>query len=357
VASGNVGADDEVAATKRATVDASENDVPKSRVEALRAKLRAKIAEKRAQRPVLSPDQVSKRAARRAAKRRKQEQNKKKSSSSSVVGASTPHSGGSSSSSAAAAAATSASSAVSMSSRNSLSDAAIMDQLKDLAHVDYGRLSGLRGDNISTPTGTPVGRGGSRNYLEMNKALANVHKSKNYKKMLEDSQKKREKIRQLQRPDATDEEKEELRQIQWSDALHEADGTRVKDDPNKIKKILQRKAAKKAKSQKAWKSRMEQQMSAQEEKQRIRKQNIEARKIQKNTWGSSAALGTNTAQGTASGTATGSSGRNGGGRALSRAGFEGRKQGFLNGPKKPTVTATGTSTSGGGGGGAQSKYQ
>ena len=49
--------------------------------------------------------------------------------------------------------------------------------------------------------------------------------------------------------------------IQWADALKEADGRRVKDDPAKLKKALKRKAVKKQKSQKAWKSRMEQTQS------------------------------------------------------------------------------------------------
>lgn len=188
----------------------------KSRIEALREKLQAKIAAKAANRPT-DPNVVSKRAARRAEKQRRKEEaiRKKKSAQTKVDGRGNGQAA-----------------KYTMASGSKTADPA-----QDLAQMDFGRLTGL---NPSTP-----------NYKN-NKALANLSSGKNLEKILADAEEKRQKLEELKRSD-NQEDKEELAKLQWSDALKEASGERVKDDPTKIKNKLKRKAAKKAKSAKAWK--------------------------------------------------------------------------------------------------------
>lgn len=252
-----------------------------SRIEALREKLHAKIAEKQSKRPS-NPDQISKRAARRAEKLKREAKNKAKASSS-----------------------TSATTATAT-RYTTAAEQETTDTAEDLAHVDFGRLTGL---NSRNPT----------NYLEANKALANLNKKKDLKKLLEDAEAKRQRLEELKK--GSEQEQAKAVNLQWSDAFQEADGKRVKDDPTKLKKAIKRKAVKKAKSQKAWKSRLDQVNAAQEEKQSIRNHNLNARK-------QGGKVGANLSKKRIVDDSEDK------GRRLSRAGFEGRKQDFLNGGKE-----------------------
>ncbi|VEU45292.1 unnamed protein product [Pseudo-nitzschia multistriata] len=262
-------------------------DARASRIEALREKLHAKLAEKRGNRPV-DPGSVSKRAARRAEKKKRQEEairrNKKKAASSAEAGShKRPR--------------------LSVGASGSAGDAA-----SDLAMVDFGRLSGLN----------PVGNG---NYTEVNKALKNLSKSKNLEKMLADAESKKKRLEELKQSDKQ-EDKEKAASIEWGDTLREATGERVKDDPAKIKKALKRRAAKKLKSSKAWKTRMESAQSKMDERQKIRNHNLTKRKL-----GGSAGANLSSKR---IETEAEADGKKKTGRRLSRAGFEGKKQDFLN---------------------------
>lgn len=259
----------------------------KSRIEALRAKLHAKIAAKSGQRPT-DPSVVSKRAARRAEKQKRKEEamRKKKSASTKVDGRSN-----------------------SSTNYTMGSDPKSADPKQDLAKIDFGRLTGL---NPEKP-----------NYKN-NKALANVNKGKNLEKILADAEQKRQKLEELKRSE-NEEDKEKLSKMQWSDALKEASGERVKDDPAKIKDKLKRKAAKKAKSQKAWKSRMEQTQQKMDERQKVRGHNLEKRKL-------GGKAGSNLSKKKI--VEVDETGKKKESRRLSRPGFEGKKQGFINDVKQ-----------------------
>lgn len=259
----------------------------KSRIEALRAKLQAKIAEKAGSRPA-DPNAVSKRAARRAEKQRRKEEaiRKKKSASTKVDGR-----------------------GAGPTKYTVASASKDVGAAQDLANMDFGRLTGL---NASTP-----------NYKN-NKALANLTSGKNLEKILADAEEKRQKLEDLKRSD-NQEDKEELAKMQWSDALKEASGERVKDDPTKIKNKLKKKAAKKAKSQKAWKSRMDQTQQSMDERQKIRSHNLDKRK-QGGKAGSNLSHKKIEAEEKVKSTRKS--------RKLARAGFEGKKQGFLNSAKE-----------------------
>ncbi|GAX18702.1 hypothetical protein FisN_10Hh084 [Fistulifera solaris] len=252
-----------------------------SRIEALRAKLQAKIASQQGQRPS-NPDQVSKRAARRAEKQKRQEEaaKRKKASSSKVD---------------------------TRDNKTNYRMGSTVDPAEDLAKLDFGRLAGLN-------------KAESSNYLAANKALGNLSKTKNLKKMLADAEAKQQKLEQLKK--GTEEDKAKAMEMQWSDTLKEADGQRVKSDPSKIKKVLKRKAAKKAKSQKAWKTRLEQVKEKKDERQTIRNHNLDARK-------KGGAIGANLSK-----KKIVKDGDQDSGKRLSRAGFEGKKRDFLNSPKK-----------------------
>jgi len=254
-----------------------------SRIDLLREKLHAKIAEKQQQNPrTKDPNQVSKRAARRAEKERRREEAKKRKSSSTAES----------------------------SNANNTRFASGVDseatRAADLAQVDFGRLAGLNGSSLQ------------KNYEQSNKALQNLSKSKNLHKMLADAEAKRAKLEELKQGD--EEAVAKAQKLLWSDTFKEADGQRIKDDPTKLKKVLKRKAAKKVKSQKAWQSRTAQVDKKAQDRQKIRQHNLQARK-------QGGAAGANLSKKEIRKDEDP-------GRRLSRAGFEGRKREFLNGDKK-----------------------
>jgi len=270
------------------------NDDKKSRIEALREKLHAKLAEKRGNRPA-DPNTVSKRAARRAEKKKRQEEairkNKRKTTSNAEK--------------------TNNKRFNMSSNENGMGDPAA-----DLAQVDFGRLAGLN----------PVGNG---NYTEVNKALKNLSKTKNLEKMLADAETKKQRLEELKKS-SKETDKEKAANIEWGNAIKEATGERVKDDPAKIKKALKRKASKKLKSAKAWKTRMESTQQKMDEKQKIRNHNLKTRRQ-----GGSAGANLSSKRIELEKDGKGKDGAAGddkkkGGRRLSRAGFEGKKQEFLN---------------------------
>ena len=252
-----------------------------SRIEALRAKLREKLAEKRGQRPS-DPNVVSKRAARRAEKKKRQEEaakRKKRATSQAEVSQAKKF-------------------------RLDSTSGSSGNIVTDLANMDFGRLAGLN-------------QSSNGNYQKANKSLANMSKTKNLQKMLADAEEKKKRLEELKH--GTDEDKQKAENIQWGDTIKEASGERVKDDPAKLRKVLKRREAKKKKSAKAWKSRMENTKEKMDERQKIRSHNLNKRKL----GGSAGANLSKKRIATEEDKA----------KNKSRPGFEGRKQGFLNNKK------------------------
>lgn len=250
-----------------------------SRIEALRAKLHAKLAEKQGSRPS-NPNNVSKRAARRAEKQRRKEEAKKRRAVSRVE--------------------TKANQYVIGKNDDGSPES-------DLANLDFGKLTGLK----ATP----------KNF-ENNKSLANINKKKNLQKMLADAEEKKKKLEELKRSE-NETDKMKAEQMEWSDALKEATGERVKDDPKKLRKALKRKIAKKEQSAKAWKSRIEQTKQKMDERQKIRTHNL-TKRSQGGTVGANLSRKRIVDGNVDEEDETRSSRK-------SRAGFEGKKKGFLNG--------------------------
>ena len=176
------------------------------------------------------------------------------------------------------------------------------NMVHDLETLDFGKLAGLN----PTPK-----------HYQNNKSLANLNKKKNLEKLLADAEQKKQRLEELKK--GSEEEKKKAQSLMWSDTLKEASGDRVKDDPAKLKIALKRKVAKKQKSAKAWKSRMEQTKEKMDERQKIRKHNLDKRKE-----------GGSTGANLSSKRIAKEGDEEKGGRRLSRAGFEGKKQDFLN---------------------------
>jgi DNA excision repair protein ERCC-4 len=255
-----------------------------SRIEALREKLHAKLAEKRGQRP-LDPTTISKRASRRAEKLKRKEEALKKSATTKVKDAKKAF--------------------VLTSSPN---NATVVAPKEDLKSVDFGKLAGLN----KTPDS-----------YQNNKSLKNLNKKKNLELMLQKAEEKRERFEQLKQ--GTEEDKKKAANMMWGEALKEASGDRIKDDPAKLKKALKRKVAQKEKSQKAWKSRMEQTKEKMDERLAIRSHNLNKRK-------EGGAAGANLSSKKIKDDAKDGEAKTS--RKMSRAGFEGKKQEFLNNKKK-----------------------
>lgn len=270
----------------KSTPDQPETGEATSRIEALRSKLHAKLAEKRAGRPS-NPNAVSKRAARRAEKQKRHEEAQKRKATTKVGHGETTK------------------------QYTVGKNGAAATKESDLANLDFGTLAGLNAT--------------AKNFAN-NKSLANVNKKKNLQKMLLDAEEKKKKLEELKKS-SEDGDKAKVEKLAWSDALKEASGDRIKDDPTKLRKALKRKMAKKEKSTKAWKSRLEQTKSSMDERQKIRTHNLDKRKQ-----GGAAAANLSRKKIADEEKEEEKSTRR------SRAGFEGKKQGFLNQGKKKGTT-------------------
>ena len=117
-------------------------------------------------------------------------------------------------------------------------------------------------------------------------------------------------------------------------------GERLKNDPNKIKKAMKRKANKKAKSALAWKSRMDKTKDAMKDRQKIRRHNLDQRKLGGVDGANLSKKRINKDENDVGVEVNGKKRRRMGPYAeKNRAGFEGKKQGFINKDKSATVTS------------------
>mmetsp|Transcript_12835 Transcript_12835/g.23617 ORF Transcript_12835/g.23617 Transcript_12835/m.23617 type:complete len:371 (-) Transcript_12835:12-1124(-) len=240
----------------------SNNDSYVSRIEMLRAKLHAKMAEKRAAAGITSSDGaadgsgnaatidtsapalVSKRAARRVEKRKRQEaakQRSKKKAHTVAVQKQTDQQrvvnlGGSTLNAPTAAKALSSSTTAA----------------QDLATIDYQGLAGLK----------PKLRGALDN-----KSLG-TKKKKSLEDLLADAERKQARLREL-KESGTEEDQQKAKNLVWGEALKVAGGDNIRktNDPKLLKKAIKRKAKKKTASVKAWNVRVDSVKDAKNKKQ------------------------------------------------------------------------------------------
>lgn len=100
---------------------------------------------------------------------------------------------------------------------------------------------------------------------------------KDYKTLLEKVQKQKEKIDKLKEKDA-EKAKQLVEKMQWNKAIQKAEGIKVKDDPELLKRSLKRKEKMKEKRKKLWEEREEKVKEKMKERQEKRRTNIQKRK-------------------------------------------------------------------------------
>jgi DNA excision repair protein ERCC-4 len=354
--------------------DVSSSSYP-SRIEALRAKLRAKVAALTGTTKTVgamidgdsssgggdggtdNPALTSKRAARRAEKKRRMEAAKQRAGKTGSTSVVTSADGSNNNKKRRLDTTTSIgkSSMTALSSSSAITTTITTTTVaNDLATIDYQSLAGLRPkldgalDNKSL-----VGIGA------IPSSSSNKGKKKaSLEKLLADAERKQARLREL-KSSTNEADKEKARSIVWQDTFKVAsvgggDNLRKMNDPAVIKKAIKRKAKKKVASAKAWNSRIEKVHDAVSERQRIRSHNIDQRKL----GGATAANLSSKRIVTDKDSTTTEGGGDGGkdskgekrrrlGPHSNRAGFEGKKNGFINGKQQQ---GEGGSTSGGGGG-------
>jgi len=185
------------------TSDKSKSSPHQSRIEELRAKLRAKLEERKTASVsnITSDTMVSKRAGRRAEKNRRVEAAKKHSAQQKLSGGTT------------------------LTGKNGLVTISIVKELggskinadsepktviDDLSGIDFGGIAGLKDDLLT--------RG---SYSAVNKSLKNMGKKKSLESLLEEAEAKKERLRELKASDNV-EDKEKAKKMDWGDALKAA---------------------------------------------------------------------------------------------------------------------------------------
>lgn len=116
--------------------------------------------------------------------------------------------------------------------------------------------------------------------------LGNKHEKrteKDPKKILQNLEKQKEKIKELEMGGNKDKAVEIKEKVAWKNALAKAEGEKVKDDPILLKKSIKKREQLKKTSQKKWKVREDGVKKAQDERQRKRNDNIAKRKKEKKT--------------------------------------------------------------------------
>lgn len=100
---------------------------------------------------------------------------------------------------------------------------------------------------------------------------------RDYKRLLEKVEKRREKIETLKEKDAEAGKRLEEK-FQWQAALRKAQGEKVKDDPNLLKRAAKRKEKIKEKKKKKWGDRVKTVDDQKQKRQQKRQANIDKRK-------------------------------------------------------------------------------
>lgn len=100
---------------------------------------------------------------------------------------------------------------------------------------------------------------------------------KNYKKLLQASEKQRQKLELLEQSDKNNASAVK-EQTAWKKAVQKASGVKVKDNPELLKKSIKRKEKLKNKSRKQWEERSKQVQQKMDKRQEKRKRNIGKKK-------------------------------------------------------------------------------
>lgn len=102
-------------------------------------------------------------------------------------------------------------------------------------------------------------------------------KGKDYKRLLEKVEKKKEKIDKIKETNPQ-QAKTMHKKEAWKNVIMKAEGEKIKDDPNLLKKSLKKKEKMKEKRKKKWEDRQSQTENRMKAQQDKRQKNIQARK-------------------------------------------------------------------------------
>ncbi|XP_015189408.1 PREDICTED: surfeit locus protein 6 homolog [Polistes dominula] len=120
-------------------------------------------------------------------------------------------------------------------------------------------------------------------FSEIGTKQKSLKSEKDPKKILQQLQQKKEKLKELEQSGEKDKVEEIKEKEAWKTALARANGEKVKDDPELLKRTIKRQELQKKKSSKKWESRLESVQKFKQERQDKRQENITKRKREKKT--------------------------------------------------------------------------
>lgn len=113
------------------------------------------------------------------------------------------------------------------------------------------------------------------------KKLRNEFKGKDYTRLLDKAEKRKERIESLEAKGEKEKAERMKKSIAWDSAMQRAEGVKVKDNPELLKKAAKRKEKIKERSKKKWAQRENTVIQQKEKKQKKRQDNIQKRKHDK----------------------------------------------------------------------------
>ncbi|XP_077162867.1 surfeit locus protein 6 [Paroedura picta] len=106
---------------------------------------------------------------------------------------------------------------------------------------------------------------------------------KNYKQLLSRLEIQKNKLEDLK--DKDEKKAQELEtKMRWTNVLYKAEGVKIHDDENRLKKALKRKEQRKSQRQKQWEKRTEQVVEKMQQRQDKRRKNLQKKKLAKMEW-------------------------------------------------------------------------
>ncbi|XP_014610779.1 PREDICTED: surfeit locus protein 6 homolog isoform X1 [Polistes canadensis] len=120
-------------------------------------------------------------------------------------------------------------------------------------------------------------------FSEIGTKKKSLKSEKDPKKILQQLQQKSEKLKELEQSGEKDKVEEIKEKEAWKTALARANGEKVKDDPDLLKRTIKRQELQKKRNSKKWESRLESVQKSKQERQDKRQDNISKRKKEKKT--------------------------------------------------------------------------
>ncbi|KAI0213383.1 hypothetical protein LSAT2_001588 [Lamellibrachia satsuma] len=130
----------------------------------------------------------------------------------------------------------------------------------------------------ATPTKKPCHKANFQQGGKKEKKGSDVLTGKNYKKLLEKVEKRKEKLTKVREMDGCGVARTLQKKQQWKSVLQKAEGVKVRDDPELLRKSLKKKEKLREKHSKEWKERLERVQKTKKEQQDKRKRNIQKKK-------------------------------------------------------------------------------